>query len=57
MDKINQLKIEIFDIIREQERLQVAFQQLEQSKQKKVRELMEEEKATSEGQRDDSRLA
>ncbi len=39
MAKMNQLKIEIFDIIVEQEQCQIRFNQLEQIKTPKVQEL------------------
>ena len=39
MDKITQLKVEIFDIIRKQEQLNAEFNRLEQIKRQKAAEL------------------
>ena len=43
MDKIKDLKAEIFDIIRQQETLQLQFKRLEVAKQGKLKELKEME--------------
>ena len=44
MDKIKDLKAEIFDIIRQQEALRLQFDKLQAVKQEKLKELKELEK-------------
>lgn len=39
--KVNQLKVEVFDLLREQQKHQFAMQQLEQQKNEKLKELAE----------------
>ena len=45
---INELKVEIFDIIREQESLNLQSNQLQETKNKKIQELLKLEKEIKE---------
>lgn len=46
-EQIKGIKVEIFDIVRKQENLTVQFNQLQEVKNKKIRELLELEKESS----------
>ena len=52
MDKLNELKAQVFDILRQQENLQGAVSRLEQRKRGIVKQIEEIERATREEARE-----